>query len=653
MDDTIKSIKNDKQQSRCCSKACLAKERERNYRSIISSDKSRNQKKVSVTLIIMNPNPHKFHIPVMGLAFTIDSPVKVAQYGISSVISIMEDRLIEMMRKHYYSFTNEPWFPITTKEDNYREKRITDYLNLVNKIVSAQIEKIKKSVFEAGSEIVKYFEMLPDDSNLKILYRQMCGTTDRLEKEKIEEILRENVRAGSIDVNIMTKLDKNNYTKEGVLIEEGSDALSALRGYAKSSLRNSSVIFSAGMNPRLYNYLEKLSEFDAKKQDHFAKKIVIKVSDYRSALIQGKYLAKKGIWVSEFRIESGLNCGGHAFATDGFLMGPILEEFKLKRNELISTLFEIYNKAWEIKSGNTFSHPHSQKITVQGGIGTFEECEFLHDYYEIDSTGWGTPFLLVPEATTVDEPTLKLLQKARKPDLVLSKNSPLGVPFHYLKNTSSELEKKKRIERGIPGSPCTEKHLVNNTEFTEEPICTASSKYQKLKINQLQSLNLPAKQYEKELQVVLDKECLCVGLSNSAANKYEQPFLKNLTAVTICPGPNIAYFSKSVSLQQMANHIYGRTNIITDETRPHVFINELFIYIAYFKEQLSEVNMPFDKKKGKYFSDFYKQLLNGINYYRQIAKAFTGFPANDIPGFQRNLDIAELELESFSHILIE
>jgi hypothetical protein len=131
-------------------------------------------------------------------------------------------------------------------------------------------------------------------------------------------------------------------------------------------------------------------------------------------LIQGKYLAKKGIWVSEFRIESGLNCGGHAFATDGFLMGPILEEFKSKRNELIFSLFEIYNKACAIKNGNTFNHPHPQKITVQGGIGTFQECEFLHHHYKIDGTGWGTPFLLVPEATTVDEPTLELLKKAKK-----------------------------------------------------------------------------------------------------------------------------------------------------------------------------------------------------------------------------------------------
>ena len=592
----------------------------------------------------MNPNPHKFHIPVMGLAFTIDSPAKVGQYGISSAISIMEDRLIETMRKHYYSYINDPWFPISSKEDNYREKRITDYLNLINTIVTNKIEKIKKSVFETGSEIVKYFEMLPDDSKLKQLYRQMKITVDVFEKEKLEGILRSKVTAGSIDVNIMTKLDKNNYTKEGVLIEDGSDALSALRGYAKSNLSNSSVVFSAGMNPRLFNYLEKLREFDAKGQGQFDKSIVIKVSDYRSALIQGKYLAKKGIWVSEFRIESGLNCGGHAFATDGFLMGPILEEFKLKRNELSSTLFEIYNKAQAVKSGILFTEPHPLKITVQGGIGTYKECELLHSYYGIDSTGWGTPFLLVPEATTVDDPTMQLLQKAKQSDLFLSKNSPLGVPFHYLKGTSSDIEKKRRIERGIPGSPCTEKHLVSNTEFTEQPICTASAKYQKLKINQLNSLDLPEKEYQKELQTVLDKECLCVGLSNAAANKYEQPFLKNLTAVTICPGPNIAYFSKEVSLQAMTDHIYGRSNIITDERRPHLFINELFIYIAYFKELLLQVGEPIDKKKEKYLSAFKQQLISGISYYRNLSQTNIFF--EKIENFQKDLNEAETELQT-------
>ena len=594
----------------------------------------------------MNINPHKFHIPVMGLAFTIDSPVKVARYGISSVISIMEDRLIEMMRVHYYAYINEPFFPISTKEDNYREKRITDYLNLVSRIVSSQVEKLKKSAFETGSEIVKYFEMLPDGSTLKHLYRQMKGTSDRVEKEKLEAILRENVVAGSIDVNIMTKLDKNNQTKQGVLIEDGSDALAALRGYAKSELTNSSVIFSAGMNPRLYNYLERLREFDATTQGIFEKKIAIKVSDYRSALIQGKYLAKKGIWVSEFRIESGLNCGGHAFATDGYLMGPILEEFKLKKTGLTEALFEIYNKALQQKGAEPFSKAHPIKITAQGGIGTYEECEFLHNYYGINSTGWGTPFLLVPEATTVDDATLELLKKAKRKDVVLSNNSPLGVRFHYLKGTTSDAEKQKRIERGIPGSPCTEKHLVSNTEFTEEPICTASTKYQKLKINQLKSLNLPEQQYESELKTVLDKECLCIGLSNSAANKYERPFLKHLTAVTICPGPNIAYFSNTVSLQQMTDHIYGRTNIVTDKSRPNLFINELFIYIDYFKEQILEETETPDIKKYKYFSGFYQQLLNGIGYYREIADRSGEFSLGSVENFNDHLDEAEWLLKT-------
>ena len=60
------------------------------------------------------------------------------------------------------------------------------------------------------------------------------------------------------------------------------------------------------MNPRLYAYLENFKDFFPDEAGVFKKKVIIKVSDYRSAAIQGKFLAKKGIWVSEFRLESGL-----------------------------------------------------------------------------------------------------------------------------------------------------------------------------------------------------------------------------------------------------------------------------------------------------------------------------------------------------------
>lgn len=574
----------------------------------------------NVARLIMNQQQHTFHIPVMGLAYTIDSPVKVARFGISSVVSIVEDHLVEMMRQYYYSTLNEVCHPITAHQHDYRAKRITDYLNLINRIVGEQVEKLKVSAFETGSEIVKYFELLPDDCSVKQLYRQMTQTPNQQEKAETEAFLRTQIIPGSIDVNIMTKLDGNRFDTHGEVIEDGSDAVAALRGYANSDLTNSSIVFSAGLNPRLYNYLEKCDQFDADENGQFKKKVIIKVSDYRSALIQGKYLAKKGIWVSEFRIESGLNCGGHAFATDGFLMGPILDEFKTKKEELVAAIFPIYNQAIKAKGRDGFDAPHPVKITAQGGIGTAEEDKLLREYYQLEGTGWGTPFLLVPEATTVDENTLNLLSKAKKEDVLLSNNSPLGVKFYYLKGTTSDLEKQHRIKLGKPGSPCTEKHLAFNTEFTEEPICTGSKKYQKLKIAQLNSLNLDDYEYQKQLTDVLDKECLCIGLSNSASQHYHVPFLKKLEAVTICPGPNIINFSKIVSLQTMVDYIYGRVEGLADVQRPHVFIAELGMYINYIKEQWVEtLGKPLDNKRKKYFDEFYKNMTNGIAYYRQLS----------------------------------
>ena len=587
---------------------------------------------------------HTFHIPVMGLAYTIDSPIKVARYGINSVVSIIEDKLVELMRRHYYSKIQIPYKPITSKEDDYRAKRITEYLNLINMIVKDQIDKLKNSAFAAGSEISKYFEMLPTSNVLRMAYQLLLKTEDNNEKESLTKFLKSQIRPGQIDVNIMTKVDKNNYDKSGNLITDSSDALAALRGYANSDLTNSSIVFSAGLNPRLFNYLEKLSAFNPRGLGEFDKKIIIKVSDYRSALIQGKYLAKKGLWVSEFRIESGLNCGGHAFATDGTLLGPILEEFKTKRVELSDSLHALYSPAAKAKGCITFDEPHPIRITVQGGIGTYEEAQFLSSQYGIESTGWGTPFLLCPEATTVDNDTLQLLKDASEEDIILSKNSPLGVRFNYLKGTSSEKEKLSRIAKEKPGSPCTEKHLVSNTEFTKEPICTASYTYQKKKIEQLKSLDLTVQEYEKQYNDVVSKECLCIGLSNSAIVKYDLPPIKNLTAVTICPGPNVAYFNKVVTLQEMTDHIYGRTNILDNQDRPHMFIKELTLNVDYLREQLESLKQG-DSKHLKDILAFAKQLIAGIDYYRGISDK-----VSNNEKFDAELDRLENEIKYVSQI---
>ncbi len=563
-------------------------------------------------------SPHTFHIPVMGIAFTIDSPIKVARFGINSAISVIEDNLVEVMRKYYYRQNSEKYIPISIREEDYRARRITDYLDLMHRIVDSQVEKLKASAMQTGCEMMQYFEMLPTDSELRAKFDEWKVTTDADIKLKLENFLRKQIAPGSIEVNIMTKVDKDNLDKNKNIIENGSDALTALKGYAKSTLTNSALVFSAGMNPRLFNYLESFTQFDAYEWGAFHKRIIIKVSDYRSALIQGKYLAKKGIWVSEFRIESGLNCGGHVFATPGILMGPILEEFKNRKEELIEEMWSLFDKSILDKGKKSYSKPHPVKITVQGGIGTYEEDQFLHKYYAVDGTGWGTPFLLCPEATTVDDTTLELLVKAKEEDVVMrSGASPLGVGFNYLKGTTSETERLERIERGRPGSPCTEKLLVSNTEFTKEPICTASHKYQKLKLEQLKTLGLSDAEHDRQRDEVIGKECLCIGLSNASALQYDVPFYKKQQAVTICPGPNIVNYSQTVTLPKMIDHIYGRDDVMTNVDRPNMFIAEIHLYIDYLKDQISKTSEP-NKRMIKSWTDYCKNLMDGISHYSEV-----------------------------------
>ena len=44
---------------------------------------------------------HTFHIPVMGTGHSVDTPIRVAPLGISSVISLVDDILLEKIRKYY------------------------------------------------------------------------------------------------------------------------------------------------------------------------------------------------------------------------------------------------------------------------------------------------------------------------------------------------------------------------------------------------------------------------------------------------------------------------------------------------------------------------------------------------------------------------
>jgi hypothetical protein len=592
---------------------------------------------------------HSFHIPVMGSGFTIDTPLRVSQYGIDSVISLCDYILLEKMRKMYCDKYEILYKEITENTEDFRAKRITSYLNLINNLAKKKFDEFRNATVKKSNEIKKYFNMLPDSSIVKRKIESLSA--EYFDLDKARNWIKDNLSMGSIDVNVMTKLDKENYINDVKLPVEFNDAHAAVRGYANSDLR-SSIILSAGMHPRLYSYVEQFEDFHPDQNGKIKKKIVLKVSDYRSALIQGKFLAKKGLWVSEFRIESGLNCGGHAFVTNGYLLGPILAEFRDKRKELIQLIHGVFVKALSKKKRSIPKTELPLKITAQGGVGTPEEHQFLIDHYHVDSVGWGTPFLLVPEATTVDHSTLNKLIEAEEDDLYLSNISPLGVPFNNLKGNTKDLEKLSLVDKGRPGSSCPKKYLVSNREFTEKTICTASRQYQHLKLKELDNEGLPPDEYQNKLKKIVDKSCICVGLGTSALLLNNLDTRVGGDGVSVCPGPNMAYFSKIMSLKEITDHIYGRSNMISRTDRPNMFIKELKIYIDFLKNKIEETRISMTNKQEKYLLTFVKNLNEGINYYYSL---FTGLKdifedakssiLSDLDASKKTLHLLNMEIE--------
>jgi len=560
---------------------------------------------------MMTNDLHRFHIPVMGTGFTIDSPVKVARYGIHSVISMGDDRLVERMRKAHAAEYGLPFKPILESEPDCRAKRFTAYLDQMQFIVDAQMEALLDQPLEPGTDLWRTFMLLPEGPARTAFQRWQTEPVGA-RKQVLERRLRESLHAGRIDVNVMTKVDRA-VTHQGVVLPaDASDALAGLRGFANSRVRGS-VVFSAGMNPRLYGLLGRLDAFQPRPDGVLEKEVIMKVSDYRSAEIQGRYLAKKGVWLSEFRLESGLNCGGHAFATDGILMGPILEEFRAKRDELHASLRSVWMAA-QAARGMPALEPRPARLTAQGGLGTHEESRLLQEAFGVDATGWGSPFLLVPEATICDPEHRLLLAEAGEKEIRLSRSSPLGLPFWMLTTSASERQRLQRIADGKPGSPCPHSYLVYNTEFPGNPQCISSASYQSKKLQQIDGdPGLSPEEREAAKGEVVEKACICWELSGSALMQVAP---KAAPPTTVCAGPNIAWFDREYTLDEMVDHIYGRIDLLKGKARPHVFVNEMKLYVDYLKEEVRRTRLKLVAHPPAYFETFKANLLEGVQFYR-------------------------------------
>jgi hypothetical protein len=186
--------------------------------------------------------------------------------------------------------------------------------------------------------------------------------------------------------------------------------------------------------------------------------------------------------------------------------------------------------------------------------------------------------------------------------------------------------------------------LASNTEFTEKPICTASRQYQDLKVKAMATQNV----VKTELGRIQEKDCLCEGLSAPGILSVGGTPRRNLFAVTICPGPNLAYFKNTYSLKEMIDHIYGKISLKLDPDRPHVFVKELQLYVSYFKNEIEQSLKEGTAKNQKKLDKFRENLIEGIAYYQDLVN-HVSIDSNDlIQKMKSQFSQLKSEIESFS-----
>ena len=129
---------------------------------------------------------------------------------------------------------------------------------------------------------------------------------------------------------------------------------------------------------------------------------------------------------------------------------------------------------------------------------------------------------------------------------------------------------------------------------------------------------MPSIEHDKEYNKITEKSCTCVGLGTSDLIAHNIETKSEGSGVSVCPGPNMAYFSKEMSLNDMTSHIYGASNMISRTDRPNMFTKELTIYLNYLKDKIEESKNAITTKQKKYLQKFTNNLNDGIDYYQDL-----------------------------------
>ena len=100
-------------------------------------------------------------------------------------------------------------------------------------------------------------------------------------------------------------------------------------------------------------------------------------------------------------------------------------------------------------------------------------------------------------------------------------------------------------------------------------------------------------------------------ISLGIANEQSAPPL-------VSPGPNIAWFNKTYTLKEMVGHIYGTGPSLVSSESPHIFANEIVMYLDHFQKQVARcTNTP---RELKTLEEFKNNLEEGMDSCLVLAR---------------------------------
>jgi len=143
----------------------------------------------------------------------------------------------------------------------------------------------------------------------------------------------------------------------------------------------------------------------------------------------------------------------------------------------------------------------------------------------------------------------------------------------------------------------------------------------------------------------MEKSCLCEDLAASPFVGDGTESRRTSGAVAVCPGPNLAYFSRIATLEEMVGHIYGRFQLISVSDRPNLFVNELRLYLDYLRNQIGTKLESLTANEHRTLTSFRRNLQEGIAYYRALVPKLAKETERYRDLLRAQLRELELELE--------